>query len=199
LTDDVFESEVEAEQKRRDSHRKKPPPPPAVAALDRTKSNSRKRNTNAAAAATPDGQSGCTDHKKRKTVEASVAATQNAPQHFSPQQPTALASPAAAPSKEAKKAASWESFYQQLLQFKDIYGHCDVSYTAHKKDFFTLAGWVHRQRMGYQNRQHMAAHGTKLHKDSGTMSNEQFHQLSKLGIRFANKLLDFEEYVFYCV
>jgi hypothetical protein len=58
---------------------------------------------------------------------------------------------------------------------------------------------VHRQRMKYQNRQHMAMHGKKLHKDHGIMSDNEFTRLAALGFRFANKVLDFEEYVACCV
>jgi hypothetical protein len=66
--------------------------------------------------------------------------------------------------------AAWNSNFQRLSEFKEVYGHCNVPQKS--KDKVNLASWVHRQRTEYKN---------------GMLSRERIEKLEKIGFCFELK------------
>lgn len=79
---------------------------------------------------------------------------------------------AALPSNRFRNYQSeqWTERFQDLLEFKEKYGHCDVPYTWQENQ--PLAQWVKRQRYQYRLKK-MAKHST--------MTDKRFKQLKDVG------------------
>ena len=76
--------------------------------------------------------------------------------------------------------ARWEEMYQQLVKFKNQYGHCHV--VQHSDQYPALVGWASQQRGAFFNRQERAATGIK--KRGICLTDERMNKLAAIGFRF---------------
>ena len=74
----------------------------------------------------------------------------------------------------------WEEMYQQLVQFKNQHGHCDVVKLSDK--YPKLVAWASQQRTAFFNRQARAATGIK--KRGIVLTDERMNKLAAIGFRF---------------
>lgn len=76
--------------------------------------------------------------------------------------------------------ARWEEMYQELVRFKNQYGHCNV--VKHSDQYPALVGWASQQRGAFFNRQERAATGIK--KRGICLTDERMNKLAAIGFRF---------------
>lgn len=72
-----------------------------------------------------------------------------------------------------KVRANFDTHFQELVEFKNIYGHCNVPATYRPASGFNLSTWCSRIRCSYD--------GTSNQIE---LSNEQIEQLKQLGFQF---------------
>jgi Helicase associated domain len=91
-----------------------------------------------------------------------------------------------------KKPTSWLARWNELVQFKKIHGHCDVSRKRHS-DHLELAGWCQTQRERFKNRQHMAETGDTIKGSPRCLSDDQLNKLVALGFRFPSTITSWDD------
>ncbi|KAL7482165.1 hypothetical protein ACHAW6_007855 [Cyclotella cf. meneghiniana] len=87
-----------------------------------------------------------------------------------------------------KAEKAWEEKFNELVAFKEMFGHCDVKEKKGKDfEYNKLAGWVGLQRTKYKKRMKGMIHGRTFE-----ITDEQIKKLASIGFNFAGKILDFE-------
>jgi Helicase associated domain len=106
--------------------------------------------------------------------------------------------------KVQNETMAWERSKNELIEFKEIHGHVNVSEHTHGENYKKLAGWVRQQKINYQNMQHIAATGKKKDMQGGIMTKTQLEQLEDIDqgffsprsqkLTFADRLVQLTEY-----
>jgi Helicase associated domain len=84
----------------------------------------------------------------------------------------------------SRMESSWKSSYDELVAFRNVHGHCNVSRHHHRATHRSLGIWVSTQRKCFQNRQLKATTGEKRFQHYGIMSDLQFERLKALSFSF---------------
>ncbi len=82
------------------------------------------------------------------------------------------------PPKNIRHTERWEKRYQELVEFKHEYGHCNVP--AHWSKNTKLSRWVNNQRI--------------LH-NTGKLSQKRFQRLRKIGFQFYPRKADWDRMI----
>jgi len=90
--------------------------------------------------------------------------------------PVASAASASRPSSSSKRGNTWELRYNELLEFKQLHGHCDVPQNYAPNT--SLGIWVNKQRMEHKNR---------LDGKSSSLNDGRLARLQSIGFRWAKR------------